>query len=81
MVWPGLVNSVIIHRQGRRMMSHNELSHQGGMGWAVVNEFQVGRSFEAYVQFVRREQRKTAKGDPFYICVFGDKTGKVESRL
>jgi len=60
-------------------MSHNELSHQSGMGWAVVSEFQVGRSFEAYVQFVRREQRKTAKGDPFYICVFGDKTGKVES--
>ena len=60
-------------------MSHNEVSQHNGMGWAAVKEFQVGRSFEAFVQFVRREQKKTAKGDPYYTCVFGDKTGKVES--
>lgn len=47
--------------------------------WATVAELELGKPFQAYLQFLAREQRKTGKGDPFYTCKFRDKTGSVES--
>lgn len=52
----------------------------GEAEWATVAEFQVGKRFCSYLQFLSREQKKTAKGDPYYQCVFRDKTGRVEAK-
>ncbi|MBI1321994.1 HD domain-containing protein [bacterium] len=51
-----------------------------GAEWATVAEFQVGKRFCSYLQFLSRERKTTAKGDPYYQCVFRDKTGRVEAK-
>ncbi len=48
--------------------------------WATVAEFQVGKRFCSYLQFLSRERKTTSKGDPYYQCVFRDKTGRVEAK-
>ena len=50
-----------------------------GLEWAKVAELEIGKTYQIYIQFVNREQKKTKKGDPFYSCTFRDQTGKVES--
>lgn len=50
------------------------------MEWATVAEFQLGKAFQSYIQFLSRDLKKTAKGDPYYQCTFRDKTGRIESK-
>lgn len=45
-----------------------------------IAEMEIGKTFQAFLQFLSREQRKTAKGDPFFTCKFRDRTGYVESQ-
>lgn len=52
----------------------------GDTEWATVTEFQVGKRFCCFLQFLSRERKTTAKGDPYYQCVFRDKTGRVEAK-
>lgn len=46
---------------------------------ATISEFQVGRQFQSYIQFLNRELKKSRKGDPYYQCHFRDRTGRIES--
>lgn len=52
----------------------------GESEWATVIEFQIGKKFCSFLQFVSRERKTTTKGDPYYQCVFRDRTGRVESK-
>ncbi|MFM7128334.1 MAG: 3'-5' exoribonuclease YhaM family protein [bacterium] len=45
-----------------------------------IAQLELGKSFQAYLQFVSRDQGKTGKGDPYFTCKFRDKTGSVESK-
>lgn len=49
------------------------------LDWATVAEYQTGRKFQSYVQFLNNDLKKTSKGDPYYLCTFRDKTGRIES--
>ncbi|MFM1800980.1 MAG: hypothetical protein RJA81_332, partial [Planctomycetota bacterium] len=49
------------------------------MEWATIAEYQVGSQFQSYLQFLKAEPKKTAKGDPYFLCSFRDKTGQVEA--
>jgi len=48
--------------------------------WATVTEFRIGKRFCCFLQFLSRERKSTAKGDPYFQCVFRDKTGRVEAK-
>lgn len=45
-----------------------------------IAELELGKPFQAYLQFLSRDQAKTAKGDPYFTCKFRDRTGSVESK-